>query len=71
MEDELLLRQSVAEMLSKAGFSIVEASDGDAALEAIEAYGNSLDVLFLDITIPEHRAAKYLRRPSGWHPESE
>ena len=52
VEDEFLLRQSVAKMLCRAGFSTVEASDGNAALRAIEVYRNSLDVLFLDITIP-------------------
>jgi PAS domain S-box-containing protein len=52
VEDEFLLRQSVAKMLCRAGFTTVEASDGNAALKAIESYRNSLDVLFLDITIP-------------------
>jgi len=52
VEDEILLRQSVAKMLCRAGFTTVEASDGNAALKAIESYRNSLDVLFLDITIP-------------------
>jgi PAS domain S-box-containing protein len=52
VEDEHLLCQAVAKMLRKTGFSVIEAGDGTAALEAIRAYKDSLDIVFLDITLP-------------------
>jgi two-component system, cell cycle sensor histidine kinase and response regulator CckA len=52
VEDEELLRVAVAKMLRKAGFTVIEARDGTAAVETIRAYKNPLDILFLDLTLP-------------------
>jgi signal transduction histidine kinase len=52
VEDESLLRQGVSKMLRKNGLSVLEASDGSAALEVIRAQKDDIDVLFMDITIP-------------------
>ena len=51
VEDENLLREGVSKMLRKRGWSVIEASDGSAALDVIRA-SNHIDVLFLDITLP-------------------
>ncbi len=51
MEDEDLIRQPVSKMLRKKGFSVIEASDGNAALDLIRAKDH-IDVLLLDITLP-------------------
>jgi PAS domain S-box-containing protein len=52
VEDEDPLRQAVSKMLRKTGFSVIEASDGSAALEAIRGHTGPIDLLFLDITLP-------------------
>jgi CheY-like chemotaxis protein len=52
VEDEDLIRQPVSKMLRKKGFSVVEASDGNAAVDLIRAKGDHIDVLLLDITLP-------------------
>ena len=52
MEDEDLIRQPVSKMLRKKGFSVIEASDGSAALELIRTKEDDIDVLLLDITLP-------------------
>jgi DNA-binding NtrC family response regulator len=39
-------------MLPNAGFSVIEASDGSAALDVIQARENRIDVLLLDISLP-------------------
>jgi two-component system, cell cycle sensor histidine kinase and response regulator CckA len=52
VEDESLLRQGVSKMLRKNGLSVLEASDGSAALEVIRAQKEDIDVLLMDITIP-------------------
>jgi CheY-like chemotaxis protein len=51
VEDEDLLRQAASKMLHKAGFSVIEAGDGSAALDEIRAQ-SPIDVLLLDITLP-------------------
>jgi len=52
VEDEPLPRQSAAKLLPKSSFSVVEAGDGTAAVEATRKHKVSLDILFLDVTIP-------------------
>jgi PAS domain S-box-containing protein len=52
VEDEDLLRQAVVMMLRKNGLGVVETSDGTAALETIRTDTRSIDILFLDLTLP-------------------
>jgi two-component system, cell cycle sensor histidine kinase and response regulator CckA len=52
VEDEDLLRQGVSKMLRTEGLSVLEASDGSAALDVIRARKGDIDVLLLDITLP-------------------
>jgi two-component system, cell cycle sensor histidine kinase and response regulator CckA len=52
VEDEDLLRQGVSRMLRKEGLSVLEASDGSAALDVIRARKSDIDILLLDITLP-------------------
>ena len=52
VEDEELLRQGVSKMLRTEGLSVLEASDGSAALDVIRARKGDIDVLLLDITLP-------------------
>jgi PAS domain S-box-containing protein len=52
VEDEELLRQPLAKMLRRRGFTVTEAADGNAALETIRAMSAPVDVVLLDITLP-------------------
>jgi two-component system cell cycle sensor histidine kinase/response regulator CckA len=52
VEDEDPIRQAASKLLRKAGFSVIEASDGLAALDEIRAQKSPIDVLLLDITLP-------------------
>ena len=52
VEDEALLRLATSKMLSKAGIVIIEAADGESALNAIRNPQNRIDVVVLDITVP-------------------
>jgi CheY-like chemotaxis protein/two-component sensor histidine kinase len=52
VEDEDPLREAVSKMLDRHGFSIIEARDGSAALDAIREQNDPIHVLFLDITLP-------------------
>ena len=52
VEDEDPLRRPVAKMLQKTGFTVIEASDGYAALQAIRSPQKQIDILLLDVTLP-------------------
>jgi CheY-like chemotaxis protein len=51
VEDEDLLRLAASRMLRKKGFSVIEASDGSAALDLIRTHQDHIDVVLLDITL--------------------
>jgi DNA-binding NtrC family response regulator len=51
VEDEAILRELAAENLLDAGFSVVEAGDGNAGLEALRS-DIPIDVLLSDIKLP-------------------
>jgi CheY-like chemotaxis protein len=51
VEDESLLRMDAADMISAAGFEVLEAADADAAIEILEAR-NDIAVIFTDIQMP-------------------
>jgi DNA-binding NtrC family response regulator len=53
VEDELLIRWSVAESLKQAGHAVVEASDGASAIEALTAAAAPVDVVLLDFRLPD------------------
>jgi DNA-binding NtrC family response regulator len=69
VEDEDLLRQAVSKMLRRQGFSVVEARDGSAALDAIREQNNPIHVLFLDITLPGASSQEVLKEARRLRPE--
>ncbi len=52
VEDEDMLRHALSKMLRKDGFSVIEAGNGNAALDLVRRYRNSIEVILLDLTIP-------------------
>jgi DNA-binding NtrC family response regulator len=52
VEDEDALRQPVARLLRSTGFSVLEASDGSAALDVIREHNTGIEFLLLDVTLP-------------------
>jgi DNA-binding NtrC family response regulator len=51
VEDEILVRFDVAEVLREGGMCVIEASNADEAMEHLEA-GKSVDFVFTDIEMP-------------------
>jgi two-component system, cell cycle sensor histidine kinase and response regulator CckA len=51
VDDEDALRTATAKMLRTSGFSVLEAADGTAAIEAIRG-AHPIEVLLLDVTLP-------------------
>jgi DNA-binding NtrC family response regulator len=53
VEDEALLRWSVAEALRAAGHTVLEASDRAGALQALASSDGTLDAVVLDLRLPD------------------
>jgi CheY-like chemotaxis protein len=51
VEDEVLIRMSVADYLRECGYRVVEAGNGDEAL-AVLATDTRIDILFTDVQMP-------------------
>jgi CheY-like chemotaxis protein len=51
-EDEPLIRMATAEMLTEAGFSVIEAAHAEEALSVLQARHADICVLFTDIHMP-------------------
>jgi CheY-like chemotaxis protein len=52
VDDEPLIRETVSELLSSAGLSTLEATNGPAALEMLHKNGHAIAVLLTDIRMP-------------------
>ena len=52
VDDEALLRSSVAKLLRKKGFDVIEAEDGPTGTAAFAADPAGIDLVLLDVTLP-------------------
>jgi DNA-binding response OmpR family regulator len=55
VDDEALIRWAVVETLTQAGDVVLEAADGAAALRTLAACGGQVDVVLLDLCLPDCR----------------
>jgi DNA-binding NtrC family response regulator len=62
VEDELLIRWSIAETLAKAGCIVSEARDGATALRALSEPAESVDAVVLDFRLPDSNDLTLLNR---------
>jgi DNA-binding NtrC family response regulator len=53
VEDEPLIRWSIAETLERMGHTVVEAGDAQSAVRAIEEMAEPADVVLLDYRLPD------------------
>jgi PAS domain S-box-containing protein len=52
VEDEDLLRAQVVRMLSRAGYEILQASNGAEAVEVFAQHADTIDLVLLDVVVP-------------------
>ena len=52
-DDEALVRRGVARILTEAGYSVLEAADGEAALELFRNRGGGVDLVLMDQSMPK------------------
>lgn len=63
VDDSATMRQMVAFTLSKAGYGIIEAEDGVAALEAVK--GQRIDLVITDVNMPRMDGITLLKNLRG------
>jgi CheY-like chemotaxis protein len=52
VEDELVVRRLVAEILEANGYTVLQAGDGPSALELLRRHIGTLDLLVTDVVMP-------------------
>jgi len=67
VDDEALIRWSLAESLSDAGYSVTEASDGASAV-AEASHGQAFDAIVLDYRLPDSNDLHLLATIRGLQP---
>ena len=70
VEDELLIRWSVAQTLTASGHTVIEAVDARGALDLLETPGLPFDVVLLDCRLPDSRDLRLLAAVRQVSPES-
>lgn len=70
VEDELLIRWSIAETLAQAGCIVSEAVDGATAIQALSASDEPIDVVVLDYRLPDSNDLTLLARIRQLSPRS-
>ena len=71
VDDEALIRWSVAETLLDQGHQVVEAPDGRTALQVLSEVPASIDVVLLDYRLPDSDDLTLLLRIRRLSPESQ
>ena len=64
VDDEVLIRMVIAEHLRDCGYRVIEAGDGDEAIEVLQA-DDRIDIVFSDIQMPNRNGfelAQWVRR---------
>ena len=69
VEDEPALLAAVSKMLRRRGFSVIEASNGSAALELIRTHQDHIDAMLLDFTLPGVSSREVLEEAGRLRPD--
>src|SRR5688572_27295730 len=71
VDDDALMRWSLAESLGDCGYAVTEADDGGAALTAIERAARPFDIVLLDYHLPDSTDLRLLMRVKHLSPASQ
>ncbi|MCC6616448.1 MAG: response regulator transcription factor [Anaerolineae bacterium] len=69
VDDEQMIRENLAALLSRSGFDVTTAADGEEALERVEQI--TPDLIVMDVLMPRldgRSAVRTLREQSNWTP---
>lgn len=60
-DDEAIVRKTARSMLLKLGYEVIEAENGDEAVEIYQTRGADIDLVLLDLLMPERDGAETFR----------
>ena len=69
VEDEETLLYAVSKLLQRRGFSVIQATNGSAALELIANFDNHIDAMLLDVTLPGASSREVLAQTRRLRPD--
>jgi len=69
VDDENSVRALLREVLQRQGYTVLEASDGRAALQLMETRGAGIDLLICDCELPQMPGGELARRLRARYPE--
>ena len=70
VEDELLIRWSIAETLTHSGHIVIEAEDGTTAIMALKNDAEHIDAVVLDYGLPDSKDLTLLATVRRFRPDS-
>jgi DNA-binding NtrC family response regulator len=70
VDDEALLRWSIAELLRRGGHTVVEATTADHARDAITQMPERIDLVLLDYRLPDSNDLRFLEEVRGRLPRA-
>jgi CheY-like chemotaxis protein len=68
VDDEAVLRRMLARVLDEAGFDVIEAENGEAALRAAQPVDGGLSLVVTDIHMPVMNGLEFAHRFRPLHP---
>ena len=71
VEDELVVRRLVAEILESNGYTVLQAGDGPSALELLRRRGEVIDLLITDVVMPGMSGPEVAERVVALRPDTE
>jgi|GEM_PF-1648340 len=69
IDDEWVVRSTAASLLSHGGYTALTAEGGAAGLQLLEQDPDAIDLVLLDVTMPEMSGHQVLRRMRKRHPD--
>lgn len=68
IDDDDILREMMNVMLSRMGYTVVAAENGNKAVEAAETWNGDIDVAIMDLFLPDIRGDKVCPKILKKHP---
>jgi two-component system, cell cycle sensor histidine kinase and response regulator CckA len=69
VEDEQTLRLAALMLLQKTGFCVIAASEGHAAVNLLRAHSDQVDIVLLDLTLPDLSGVQVFREMRRLKPD--